>query len=101
MGVLHRDIKPENFLLSRSGPDAYLKLADFGLSCFFRHGVPKKEIVGSPYFMAPEIAALKFRRSTEGYGNAADIWSCGAWAYRSPLIAACSVSAENTPVHTY
>ena len=50
MGVLHRDVKPENFLLSDASPDATVKLADFGLSVFFRRGEPEKEAVGSPYY---------------------------------------------------
>ena len=43
MGVLHRDIKPENFLLSDAGPEAIVKLADFGLSVFFHRGVLQHE----------------------------------------------------------
>ena len=82
MGVLHRDIKPENFLLSRSGPDAVLKLADFGLSCFFRRGAPEREIVGSPYFMAPEIVSLSMRKDAPGYGPEVDTYSCGVCLYR-------------------
>ena len=31
-GISHRDLKPENFLFSHSGPDAEIKLIDFGLS---------------------------------------------------------------------
>ena len=31
-GIVHRDLKPENLLLSDKGPDAVLKIADFGLS---------------------------------------------------------------------
>ena len=46
MGALHRDIKPDNFLLSSPGPDGIVKLADFGLSCFYRRGLPLKEAVG-------------------------------------------------------
>ena len=32
-----------------------MKLADFGLSFFFRKGHGQTEIVGSPYFIAPEM----------------------------------------------
>lgn len=31
-GICHRDLKPENFLFSDKGPDAEIKLIDFGLS---------------------------------------------------------------------
>ena len=55
MGVLHRDIKPENFILSCEGSAGIVKLADFGLSTFFRQGECEKEAVGSPFFMAPEM----------------------------------------------
>ena len=78
MGVLHRDIKPANFLMSSSGPGAIVKLADFGLSCFYRRGVPEKEPLGSPFYMAPEMVT----RTKEGYGPAADIWSCGVCLFQ-------------------
>ena len=53
MGVLHRDVKPENFLLSSvSAATAFVKLADFGLSVFYRNGEPVKEAVGSPFYSA-------------------------------------------------
>lgn len=32
LGIVHRDIKPENLLMTTRGPDAILKLADFGIS---------------------------------------------------------------------
>lgn len=31
-GVTHRDLKPENILLDGKGPNAKIKVADFGLS---------------------------------------------------------------------
>ena len=77
MGVLHRDIKPDNFLLSEIGTTSTVKLADFGLSTFFRRGELEKEAVGSPYYMAPEMVV----RGSPGYGPEADIWSCGVCLY--------------------
>lgn len=55
MGVVHRDLKPENFLLSDDGASAELKATDFGLSSFFKDGVKFTDIVGSAYYVAPEV----------------------------------------------
>ncbi|KAL6637631.1 hypothetical protein ACP70R_025203 [Stipagrostis hirtigluma subsp. patula] len=73
-GVMHRDLKPENFLYASKSEDAQLKAIDFGLSVFFRPGERFTEIVGSPYYMAPEV----LRRS---YGPEVDIWSAGVILY--------------------
>ncbi|CAM0875390.1 unnamed protein product [Alopecurus aequalis] len=73
-GVMHRDLKPENFLYAGKSEDAQLKAIDFGLSVFFRPGERFTEIVGSPYYMAPEV----LRRN---YGPEADIWSAGVILY--------------------
>ncbi|XP_062212083.1 calcium-dependent protein kinase 9-like isoform X2 [Phragmites australis] len=73
-GVMHRDLKPENFLYATKSEDAQLKAIDFGLSVFFRPGERFTEIVGSPYYMAPEV----LRRS---YGPEVDIWSAGVILY--------------------
>ncbi|KAG6481478.1 calcium-dependent protein kinase 2-like [Zingiber officinale] len=74
MGVIHRDLKPENFLLLSKDEDAPLKATDFGLSVFFKQGEVFKDIVGSAYYIAPEV--LKRR-----YGPEADIWSIGVMLY--------------------
>ncbi|MGN6103846.1 MAG: protein kinase domain-containing protein [Kofleriaceae bacterium] len=60
LGIVHRDLKPENVLITRStaGRD-YAKVLDFGLAKLDQRGGAKREterqqIVGTPYFMAPE-----------------------------------------------
>ncbi|KAL0371104.1 UNVERIFIED_CONTAM: Calcium-dependent protein kinase [Sesamum angustifolium] len=52
---MHRDLKPENFLFANKKETSPLKAIDFGLSVFFKPGERFNEIVGSPYYMAPEI----------------------------------------------
>ncbi|KAK8528212.1 hypothetical protein V6N13_001992 [Hibiscus sabdariffa] len=73
-GVIHRDLKPENFLFQNNKETAVLKVIDFGLSVFFKPGERFNEIVGSPYYMAPEV--LK-----RNYGPEVDIWSAGVILY--------------------
>ena len=50
-----RDLKPENFLLADQSDRAELKATDFGLSAFFRPGQVFSEILGSAYYIAPEV----------------------------------------------
>ena len=52
---LARDLKPENFLLSSKAEDAQLKGCDFGLSVFYQPGEVFQDIVGSAYYVAPEV----------------------------------------------
>ncbi|KAI3522506.1 hypothetical protein L1887_00340 [Cichorium endivia] len=74
MGVFHRDLKPENFLLLSTDEDSPLKATDFGLSVFFKPGDVFRDLVGSAYYVAPEV----LRRH---YGAEADIWSAGVILY--------------------
>ncbi|XP_024025214.1 calcium-dependent protein kinase 8 [Morus notabilis] len=73
-GVMHRDLKPENFLFANKKENSPLKAIDFGLSVFFKPGERFNEIVGSPYYMAPEV--LK-----RNYGPEVDVWSAGVVLY--------------------
>ncbi|KAI8010977.1 Calcium-dependent protein kinase 19 [Camellia lanceoleosa] len=74
MGVMHRDLKPENFLLSDKSEKALLKATDFGLSVFIEEGKAYRDIVGSAYYVAPEVLRRR-------YGKEIDIWSAGVILY--------------------
>jgi calcium-dependent protein kinase len=74
LGVMHRDLKPENFLFSNHSEDAALKTTDFGLSVFFKPGEIFTDVVGSPYYVAPEVLR-------KHYGPDADVWSAGVILY--------------------
>ncbi|GMH10235.1 hypothetical protein Nepgr_012076 [Nepenthes gracilis] len=74
LGVMHRDLKPENFLFVGQEEDSPLKTIDFGLSIFFRPGEKFTDVVGSPYYVAPEVLR-------KCYGSEADVWSAGVIVY--------------------
>ncbi|KAA8536554.1 hypothetical protein F0562_029032 [Nyssa sinensis] len=74
LGVMHRDLKPENFLFSTTDEDAALKATDFGLSVFYKPGETFSDVVGSPYYVAPEVLC-------KYYGPEADVWSAGVILY--------------------
>mmetsp|Transcript_28218 Transcript_28218/g.65534 ORF Transcript_28218/g.65534 Transcript_28218/m.65534 type:complete len:504 (+) Transcript_28218:73-1584(+) len=70
---VHRDLKPDNFLVTSlpNHHDSFiLKLVDFGLSCRLPPGHKLKEVVGTTYYIAPEV--LK-----GDYVETCDIWSAG------------------------
>eukprot|EP00934_Nitzschia_sp_Nitz4_P003934 Nitzschia sp. Nitz4//scaffold76_size158648//86590//88056//NITZ4_002551-RA/size158648-processed-gene-0.210-mRNA-1//-1//CDS//3329557860//3924//frame0 len=73
--ICHRDLKLENWVLE-SGKDVWspLKLIDFGLSTHFSPGQRLSRVVGSSYYVAPEV--LK-----KSYTEACDLWSLGVIVY--------------------
>ncbi|CAF2093647.1 hypothetical protein YC2023_063801 [Brassica napus] len=73
-GVVHRDLKPENFLFSTKDETSPLKAIDFGLSDYVKPDERLNDIVGSAYYVAPEV----LHRT---YGTEADMWSIGVIAY--------------------
>lgn len=54
--ICHRDMKLDNVLLSRPGCLKEIKLADFGLSDFYRPGATMRTNCGSISYLAPEVS---------------------------------------------
>ena len=86
-GVVHRDLKPENIVfespntededdeLDEHNNNTYnIKIIDFGLSTLKNKTEKLHTILGTPYYMAPEV--LK-----GDYNEKCDIWSIGAITY--------------------
>ena len=73
-GITHRDIKPENILFETNELNSEIKLIDFGLSRKYSADQKMHTILGTPYYIAPEV--LK-----GNYDEKCDIWSIGALTY--------------------
>ncbi|ETN64098.1 mitogen-activated protein kinase kinase kinase 7 [Anopheles darlingi] len=70
--VIHRDLKPENVLICA---DNRLKLADFGISKIMHDEDLNRTIVGTPLYMAPEVAKGR------DYDYKSDVWALGIIFY--------------------
>jgi len=66
---IHRDIKSGNILMDDEGD---IFISDFGVSANIKSHQKRTTFVGSPCWMAPEVA-----EQGEGYDFKADIWSLG------------------------
>uniref|UniRef100_A0A182JCE0 non-specific serine/threonine protein kinase n=1 Tax=Anopheles atroparvus TaxID=41427 RepID=A0A182JCE0_ANOAO len=70
--VIHRDLKPANVLIC---VDNRLKLADFGMSKIMHEDDLNRTIVGTPLYMAPEVARGR------DYDYKSDVWALGIIFY--------------------
>jgi calcium-dependent protein kinase len=74
MGIIHRDLKPENILLTGTDNNTLLKIIDFGTAKIFDKNKAENKMIGSCYYMAPEVL-------TKNYNEKCDLWSCGVILY--------------------
>ena len=76
MNILHRDIKPENILITGRNEDNFpqIKICDFGTSKIFEKGKFNQRLIGSSYYIAPEVL-------NKNYNEKCDLWSCGIILY--------------------
>jgi len=72
-GMIHRDIKPSNIIMSSDLCSA--TIVDLGFTCEVG-GIPHFNLVGTSYYMAPEVKAQK-ANSRLSYGPKADMYSLG------------------------
>ena len=72
--IVHRDLKPENILFENNSQFSDIKVIDFGLSRKHLSEDDLHSVVGSPFYVAPEVLA-------GNYDEKCDVWSIGILAY--------------------
>ena len=79
--IIHRDLKLENIMVSEIEKDIetgeeyfWIKIIDFGTAKIFEKNKTEKSIIGSSYYIAPEVLKQK-------YNEKCDTWSVGVILY--------------------
>merc|ERR1719411_1195804 len=79
--IVHRDLKPENFVFQTMDPESEMVLIDFGCAKKVKDQNEYKDLVGTPYYLAPESAAGHKYIRTGAVLKCSDVWSVGVIAY--------------------
>ncbi|KAH7029485.1 kinase-like domain-containing protein [Microdochium trichocladiopsis] len=81
---VHRDLKPGNIMVVATGPEWYVKIADFGISKRRREDVSTVNTMGRGTYgyAAPEVLGLGDTPENASYTFLVDMWSLGAVLYK-------------------
>jgi len=79
--IVHRDIKPENFVFKSKDPDSEMVLIDFGCAKVVEKKREYKDLLGTPYYLAPESAAGNRYVRTGEILMSSDLWAIGVITY--------------------
>ena len=86
--ILHRDLKLENIMVSEIERDIvtgeeyfWIKIIDFGTAKIFEKNRAEKAVIGSSYYIAPEVL-------NQRYNEKCDTWSIGVILYMTLVGAA-------------
>ncbi|KAF2163000.1 hypothetical protein M409DRAFT_26448 [Zasmidium cellare ATCC 36951] len=83
-GFAHRDLKPANIMVVSTGPEWWIKIADFGLTKRALEDFTQlRTVAGTPAFAAPEVLGYGpvTDASDTSYTTAVDLWSTGVIAF--------------------
>ncbi|XP_039063983.1 phosphoenolpyruvate carboxylase kinase 1-like [Hibiscus syriacus] len=72
LGIVHRDVKPHNIFFDFRGK---LKIGDFGSATWLGELGMVDGLVGTPYYVAPEVVMGR------AYNEKVDVWSAGVVLY--------------------
>jgi len=73
--IIHRDLKPENILIDTVNDGFFnIKVIDFGTAKIFDKNKSEDKIIGSAYYIAPEVL-------NKHYDEKCDLWSTGVIMY--------------------
>ncbi|CAH2075220.1 unnamed protein product, partial [Iphiclides podalirius] len=74
LNIIHRDLKAENILLTGKH-GTIVKIGDFGISKMLASAKKTSTVIGTPYYLAPELCEGK------PYDTKSDVWALGCLLY--------------------